>query len=181
MRILIVTPLYPPDIEPSACYARELAERLSINHTVTVLTYGALPEPTPKVTIRGIRKDIPLLMRLIAFTTALFIECSKVDVVFFENGPSVELPVSIISLFFSGPLLIAHEGDIRAQEFRKKSWLRTLLYQRAHRKRTAVLSSTPHSKPEILPFTPKPAKALAEYEQSWKRHLVEIDTLLLNV
>ena len=71
MRILLITPLYPPDIAGTAPYVKELAERLASAHTVTILTYGHIPELVPNVIIHTVEKSSLLPLRIIRFCIKL--------------------------------------------------------------------------------------------------------------
>lgn len=100
MRILIVTALYPPEINATATYCKELAKRLTAkSNKVTVLTYTTLPEELSKVQIIKVNKQFPLPVRLIVFSLKLFLASRKVDIIHVENGSSVGLPVAVMSIF----------------------------------------------------------------------------------
>ena len=60
MKIVLATPLYPPDTEPTALYC-ELAKRLGQekHHQVTIVTYGA-PRTNTWVAIIAVDKNKPL-------------------------------------------------------------------------------------------------------------------------
>ena len=68
MKILIVTPLYPPDIAGHSAYVKELALRLREAHTVTILAYNHIPEKIEGVNIITIQKHLPTLVRLFLCT-----------------------------------------------------------------------------------------------------------------
>ncbi len=106
MRILLVTPLYPPDIKEPAPYVKELANRLSVNHAVTVLAYNHLPEAITGVQIITIEKSDVLLVRLVRFFQALRDLARDADVLYMQNGPSVELPILLLSLFVRKPIYL---------------------------------------------------------------------------
>lgn len=170
MRILIATPLYPPDTAPAARYAKELAERLSKIHEVTVLTYGHLPEELNGVTTLATPKDTPLWNRLLTYTTTLRRLATQVDVVLLLNGPSTELP----ALFISTKTLF-HIADLPAHEYAKTNFFRNWIETQI-RKKSTLLTTTPLTRPEILPFEPYPTDAFTEYETSWDTHLTELNT-----
>ena len=170
MKIVIATPLYPPDIEPTAVYVKELARRLAhIGEEVTVATYGRLPEPIPGVRIIGVDKRAGLLTRLINFRHALNKAAQDADVVYIENGPSVELPVALSS--FRGKIIL-HLGDPAAHAYAQKKFLRGLIEGRVAKRARSVISDSPLIKPEILPFAPAPD--MAPYEASWSEHLGDL-------
>lgn len=173
MRIVICTPLYPPDIEPSACYAQELATRLSREHEIIVLTYGSLPEPTSRVEVHGVSKESPLLVRLVKYFFALKVHARSAGAIIFENGPSVELPILACS-FIARKRFLFHEGDDRARLARTRNWIHMLLHQALRARIHVHLQDTPPLKPEVLPFAPAPVLKYEQYEEAWQNHLTTI-------
>lgn len=168
MRILITTPLYPPDIAPSATYVKELARRLSFEHKVAILAYGHLPEEINSVEIKVVNKRKMLLLRLIKYTIALFSMASKADIIYSENGPSVELPLGIFRLL-KRKALILHIGDKEARKYSEnRSYLRLITRFIGE---SEVVTDTPIKRPEILPFDEVPSAEISRYEESWKKHV----------
>ncbi len=165
MRIVIATPLYPPDIAPQASYVKELAQRLSTQHQVTIVAYGSYPEEVPGVRIVSVSKRQPKPLRLLAFFWALYREAHNTEVLYAENGPSVELPVGLLARLTRLKLLV-HLGDQPAHA--RASRLEQFMTSRA----LSVVSDSPLPRPEILPFTPYPEEALRAYESSWQTHLI---------
>jgi hypothetical protein len=160
MRILIATPLYPPEVAPAAAYAKELARRLSEQHQVMVLAYAHLPEALADVRMISIEKRQPRLARLRAFRRALVREARETDAIIAINGASVELPLIVAR----GPFVLciadaaahAHAG---------------LLERAASARARAVIREIPPPKPEILPLEARPEAALAAWERVWSAHL----------
>jgi len=176
MRVLISTPLYPPDIEPQARYVKELAIRLSDTHEVTLLTYGRIPERIPRVTIHAVPKHIPLVVRLIVYTRALWSMQKSADAIFSENGASVELPLMLVSLLSRVPIVF-HEGDVCAQERNKGDVLFKTIHRLAARG-AKKLTGTPLQKPEVFRHLPFPKTAYAAYADSWQKHILKVNRLL---
>ncbi len=196
MKILVVTPLYPPDIVESASYVKELASRLKETYTVTVLAYNHIPETIPHVRIVSIEKNILLPIRLIKFTYTLLKLLRDTDIVYVQNGPSVELPVFIATLL-TRKRFVMRLGDTTALHHAVtnrlyKFLLRMTLYRAEHIVTHTVssvhanqliplsLKQRVHNvtfseiRPEILPFAPYPDEALTQYETSWKKHITEL-------
>ncbi len=201
MRILIVTPLYPPDIAGSALYVKELATRLSARHSVTILTYGHLPEAIPNVHIVSVEKSQPLLTRLVHFTRACMREQAEADVVLVENGPSVELPLFLTCLSRKANMLF-HLYDETALchattsyqyrlPFLLARWCAThLMVHRESRYSTHLVKKAdsrlttltrPLARPEILPLESYPEAPMADYKKSWENHLAELTTLFTKI
>lgn len=175
MKIALVTPLYPPDVAEPAPFMKDLASRLSKDHSVTVLAYGSIPESLPKVTVRAISKHLPIPLRLLSCTYQILRLLKSCDVLFIESGPSVEVPAAI-ALAFSSKKVIFHLGDARTNARAANS--RGLSY--ARRKLCAlgvVLNTIPESRPEIFPLEAYPSDAMEKYELSWQDFLNEFHRL----
>lgn len=199
MRILLATPLYPPDIAEPAPYVKEAAERLSKDHTVSILAYNHIPEEVTGVRTIAVEKNRPVFIRLYNYIRALYLESKKVDIVYIQNGPSVELPLIIISLLTHTPFVF-RLGDETALCHAVESWgHRILLSLAVRRARITIthekssdyilhLSSIftanvidiprPHNRPEILPFEPYPHAAFSAYTTSWDDHIESLSKIL---
>lgn len=180
MKIVIATPLFPPDIGGAASYVKELARRLAENYEVVVVAYGHLPEEVPGVSVMPINKHYPLLIRLASFFFALRKAAHDADALFIENGPSVELPAGIVSLITAKPIVV-HRGDTAAHERTQHHILLRIIERFILSQARAIIVETPLPRPEILPFKPKPKKEFETYENSWKKHLDLITLKLSNV
>ena len=168
MKIVLATPLYPPDTALPALYIKELARRLSTTHEVSIVAYTHLPEQIPAVRVTAVSKRQPVPIRLLRFAFALLTEAREAEHVYALNGPSVELPLLLVSLFTRTPFTLIL-GDTPAYERSMGSGLyaviHRLLRSRAHR----VIDALPLPRPEVLPFEEPPSTK--EYETSWKEHL----------
>lgn len=170
MKIVLASPLYPPDIAEPAPYVKELAKRLSSGHSVTIVTYGHLPEKVANVSIIVVSKREMLAIRLIAYTMALWRAAKNADVVYAQNGPSVELPIAIVWFFLRRPLVM-HVGDKAAHHYAARRPLRYLIEQLAIKSAQNVITESPLSRPEILPLEEPPTAQLSAYESSWGAHV----------
>ncbi len=195
MRILLVTPLYPPDIAELAPYVKELATRLTPTHTVTVLTYGHLPEMIAGVTINTIEKSSILPIRLFRFLIALKRHAKCTDIIYTQNGPSVELPILLLSFISHIPLYLRIGDRVSLKNSLRNTVLKKLLMHTMRRARTVFIHQSddgadalaetcshiesilrPDSRPEILPFADFPKEACARFEKSWDTHVTELTT-----
>lgn len=176
MKIVVTTPLYPPEIGDPAPYVKELARRLSRDHEVTIVLYGYLPEKIPSVSFVPINKRSPLPIRLFQFTLALIRALRKADILYAENGASVELPAGIIALLMQKPLIL-HVGDKIAQDKAKENFLLRSIHNFARRSARTVINTIPNVRPEILPFAPKPEEEFNDYEKSWDIHINTLEEI----
>ena len=179
MKILIATPIYPPEIGAPASYVKELAKRLVENHEVTIVVYGRLPEKVPGVSFVCINKQKPLLIRLLHFVSVFLKEAKKVDIIYAENGASVELPLSVVSLFVKKPVIF-HIGDKLADEKTKNSQLQKRIKDFVQKRARKVLTGAPPERPEILPFDPVPQSEFDACESSWTKHINTLEDLFKN-
>lgn len=194
MNILIVTPLYPPDIAGAAPYVKELATRLREEHAVTILAYNHIPESIDTVRIIPVQKSTPLFVRLFTFLRVLIHEMRTADVIIVENGPSVELPFFIAHSIVRKKRTIFHVGDATAFHHTEMSrWYRIpfILTRRCadrvlihedtlttpvHASASITVCPKPHTRPEILSFETYPTEAFNAYETSWNAHITLLTT-----
>ncbi len=177
MRIVVASPLYPPDIAAPAPYVKELATRLSTGHEVTLVVYGRLPEPIPGVRIVSVPKDRPAPLRMIHFFFALVSAMRNADRVYVENGSSVELPAALASLM-TGQRFVIHRGDPDAHVRAQKNGVRSFIERFAESRAVSVVEDAPLPRPEIMPLEAPPMESEVAYAASWKRHLEELAPLL---
>jgi len=180
MKIVLATPLYPPDIAEPAPYIKELAKRLSKQHEVTILAYGSYPEKVDGVRIFTVSKRRSRPVRIIQYTLALFIATLRADVVVAENGPSTEVPVGLVARLTKKPLIV-HIGDRdaharAAKDTRLQRFERFVLSQAK-----SVILDMPLPRPEIFPFENFPTSAMSMYESSWDEHLKKLEQQLAYV
>ncbi len=180
MRILIVTPLFPPDTAPAALYAKELASHLT-QHQVHILLYGHLPESVPNCSVTTVSKKASAFVRLLHMTRAVFQEAKKADVLLVQNGASVELPVFLFTLLRKKPIVFM-ESDIPALERTQTSKLNSFVHKQISANATVFSHRTenpwPTTKPIIHPLLPYPETEMQSYAQSWRAHLEKLETLI---
>ena len=176
MKILIATPLYPPDIAEPAPYVKEVAKRLAGSHEVTIVTYGRLPEKVRGARIVAIDKYRPLPIRLIAYTLALWRAARKADIIYAQNGASVELPAGLVALLSRRPLIF-RIGDKVAHEHAAKNSLLRSIERFAMRRARKIQEGAPKKRPVIFPFEETPKTEWDEYNKSWDVHLKELQNI----
>lgn len=200
MRVLIVTPLFPPDIAEPAPYVKELASLLSLNQAVTILAFNHIPEQITGVQIIPIEKSDVLPIRLFRYLQALIRAAHDADMIYVQNGPSVELPVLLFSFFTRIPIYLRLGDEVSLTHAATHSLLGWLLRQTISRARGIIVHTRtsnasaffmknipperihnmerPLSRPEILPFTPFPTEAMSAYETSWSTHIADLSNML---
>ena len=176
MKIVIVSPLYPPDIAQPAPYVKELGSRLSGSHEIVVVTYGSLPELVRGVHIVTVPKHTPLFMRLFSFTRALMREAKDADVIYLQNGASAELPAGIVARLTRTPL-VAHIVDAQAHENAARHPLLGFIEHFAIAPARAIVEDMPMERPEILPLEAYPKEAFLAYEKSWDTHTKKLEQI----
>lgn len=105
MRILILTPLYPPDTGRLAVYLKQLAARLAEHSSLRILTYGEFPEALPHVHVSCVSKRLPLVIRIVAFTLRVWREVGEADVLYLADGASVGFPSILVARLRGIPVL----------------------------------------------------------------------------
>lgn len=173
MKIVIASPFYPPDTEDTAVYTKKLSERLVLLHDVTVVAYSRLPEETNGVKIFFVNKRWPLFFRLIAFTIVLFRVVRKADILYVENGASVELPVGVVAMLTRCPFFI-HIGDTRAKTRVLENFFLKKIRRFVKNRSVCEITDIPFHCPEILPFGLPPTEEQAKYEDSWEDHIKKL-------
>jgi glycosyltransferase involved in cell wall biosynthesis len=200
MRILIATPLFPPDIAGHATYVKELASRFKGTHEITILAYNHIPEHIEGVKILVTEKQLPLPVRVLKYTFMLLQASRRADVVYVQNGASTELPMVLVSPLCSTPFILRLGDDVPLCYAEQSLWHRLLLQSALRAAQVAVFHldtsvcskkifdtpfltekkvdvPRPLPSPEILPFEPYPLAAFEEYEISWLQHLHKLNTL----
>lgn len=168
MRIVVASPLYPPDIADPAPYVKEFAARLSRDgHDITVITYGHLPENVPGVAIMATDKRAPLLLRVARFTAALFRALKKADALYIQSGASAELPALIALALTPAKIDVLFR---RSEEPPHKSFVRRLVRRLVLKRARIVETAKELVRPEIMPLEPYPARAFENYERAWREH-----------
>jgi len=180
MKILILSPLFPPDTAPSAIYVKELATRLS-SHEVSILLYGHLPEKIPGVRLFCIDKRKSILGRAVSFIKKLNGSVRENEIVIIQNGPSVEFP-SLFSLWFTKTPVILMESDISALERTNSQWLQKTIYSMLKKRANLVLSkeniNIPPPKPLIHSLKENSDSEINSYERIWTEHLKKVEEIL---
>jgi len=170
MKIVLATPLYPPEVADEASYVKELAKRLLTTNEVTVAAYAHLPEAIPGVSVIAVDKQQQFLLRLASYARTLLRVVREADVLYVVNGASVELPAALVATVTRVPLVLCIADQSAHERTRSNLLLRTierLVSLQAKR----IITDLPLQRPEIMPLLPYPTEAMAAYEASWSAHI----------
>ncbi len=178
MRILVLTPLFPPDVSAPATYAKELVTRLSREHTVTCLHYGMYPEHAAQTAFVSIKKNVSTFWRVIRYSYALW-QQRKADVVCVLNGPSVELPYLLMSPFLpTKRLYIQSDPEALTNTHVVPRLLTTYASRTAST--TIILETTLRQKPSRHPLDPASQEVVMQYHQMFDQHVQYLYSLCHN-
>lgn len=97
MKIIITTPLYPPEIGDIAIYSEQLAKKLSLLHSVSLITYSNHPLHNSGFNLFYAEKNKNILERLLKYFKILIKETDKNDVIILQTGIGAALPAFIVS------------------------------------------------------------------------------------
>lgn len=111
MKIILTTPLYPPEIGGPATYIKELSERLRDDHEITVVAFASTAEPIPGIKLITVSKKRALPLRLIKFAWVLYRAAKGADVIYAQNAVAAGFPSMIVGKILSIPVVIKFVGD----------------------------------------------------------------------
>ncbi len=111
MRILIATPIYPPEIGGPATYVKELCHHLGQTHDITVIAYTDEDEAFPHTRLISVSKGWPLPLRLFLFFIKLLRVAREHDVIYVQNAMAAGLPVALVSKLTGIPFVLKFVGD----------------------------------------------------------------------
>jgi glycosyltransferase involved in cell wall biosynthesis len=111
MKIVIASPIYPPEIGGPATYTKELAEKLSADHVCTIVAYTNNNQSVPGTTLVAVLKDLSLPMRLGKYFLALMKATKKSDVIYVQNAMAAGLPAVLVGMIQRKPVILKFVGD----------------------------------------------------------------------
>ena len=112
MKILLATPLYPPEMEELAVYSKRFAEEMfAVSHEVSLLAYSDYPELINGVKITVVSKKRKLLFRLFLYTRELYTLSRDCHVIYAQNTLASGLPSVIIGKLRKIPVIIHFSED----------------------------------------------------------------------
>lgn len=111
MKIVLATPVYPPEIGGPATYTKELCERWEDEHDITIVAYANTVEKIPGTKLIAVEKRWPLPVRLALFTWRLFGAAQKADVIYVQNAVAAGLPAALVGTLLHKPVVLKFVGD----------------------------------------------------------------------
>ncbi len=111
MRIIIATPIYPPEIGGPATYTKELCERIAGAHDITVITYTNSADAFPHTHLIPVGKGRPLPVRLAVFFVKLLRASKSADIIYVQNAMAAGLPVALVHVLTGIPFVLKFVGD----------------------------------------------------------------------
>lgn len=111
MKIILATPIYPPEAGGPATYVKELSERLRRDHAITVVALTRNGEAFPGTTFIPVGKNRPLPLRLLSFTLKLFRAAKHADLIYVQNAMAAGLPAIIAGFLRRKPVIVKFVGD----------------------------------------------------------------------
>ncbi len=133
MKIIIATPIYPPEIGGPATYTKELCERLHNEHQITVIAYTDVREAFSGTKLISISKQRPLFIRLIKYFLAVWKASQDADLIYVQNAMAAGLPVALVSIFRGVPFVLKFVGD--------EAWERATQHRLTEKRLEEFLSS----------------------------------------
>ncbi|MEK7641462.1 MAG: glycosyltransferase family 4 protein [Patescibacteria group bacterium] len=111
MKIVIATPIYPPEIGGPATYTKELCERLHGTHDITVVAYTDVGTAFEGTKLMPVSKRKPLPVRLPLYLLTLLKAARGADLVYVQNAMAAGLPTAIVCSVLRTPFVLKFVGD----------------------------------------------------------------------
>lgn len=111
MKIVVATPMYPPEIAEPAPYVKETSRRLSVDHEVTIVAYASTSEKTPGANLITVDKRNPLPIRLLKYTYTLFCASRDAEIIYVQGGTAAGLPAVIVGRLRNIPVVLRFNED----------------------------------------------------------------------
>ncbi|MCX6787269.1 MAG: glycosyltransferase family 4 protein [Candidatus Kaiserbacteria bacterium] len=111
MKIILATPVYPPEIGGPATYTKELAMRLRDKHEIVIVAYASTSEIISGTTLFVASKRRSLPTRLLKFLILLYNASHGADVIYVQNAMAAGLPAAVVSMIRGIPLVLKFVGD----------------------------------------------------------------------
>ncbi|MCU0678148.1 MAG: glycosyltransferase family 4 protein [Candidatus Pacebacteria bacterium] len=112
MKIIIATPIYPPEVGGPATYTVEIEKHLMARgHVVSVLTFSNIDNPLRTAQTTIVDKKLPRYKRIFVFGWQLYRLAKHHDVIYVQNAMAAGLPAVIVGLLTRTPVVLKFVGD----------------------------------------------------------------------
>lgn len=111
MKIILATPVYPPEIGGPATYTKELATRLRDAHEIVIVAYTINLEIIPGTTLFTASKRRPLPLRFLKYIAVLYKASRGADVIYVQNAMVAGLPAVLVGMVRGIPVVLKFVGD----------------------------------------------------------------------
>lgn len=111
MKIILATPIFPPESGGPGIYVTEIARRMKGTHECVIVTYSDSPIQFSEARVVAIPKSLPTFIRWWRFTRALMRELKDADLVYAQNAVAAGFPSVIAGMLARKPVIIKFVGD----------------------------------------------------------------------
>lgn len=111
MKILIATPIYPPEIGGPATYVKELCGHLSSTHDITIVAYTDECDAFPNTKLIAVSKQQSFFIRFPKYIWETWKASQDADVIYVQNAMASGLPVALVSMVRGTPFVLKFVGD----------------------------------------------------------------------
>ena len=111
MKIILATPVYPPEIGGPATYTKELCAHIAGTHNITVVAYTDSSIPFPGTVLVSVSKRERLIIRILKYIRALWVASRGADLIYVQSTMAAGFPVAIVSMFLNVPFVLKFVGD----------------------------------------------------------------------
>lgn len=122
MKIILATPLFPPEIGGPATYVKEICERLSGTYELIVVAYADDAVASPGTKLISVSKKQLLIVRLLKYIFVLWRAARAANLIYSQSAVASGLPTAITAMFRKIPFVVKFVGDEaweRAIQFRQ--------------------------------------------------------------
>lgn len=107
MRLVLATPVYPPELGEPAAYVKELARRLAeVGHDVQLVIFANQWEEVAHVSCVAVSKKQPVVWRFFSYTMALYRASAGAGCIFAYNTVAAGLPARLVGWLRRIPVIV---------------------------------------------------------------------------
>jgi glycosyltransferase involved in cell wall biosynthesis len=112
MQVLIVTPIFPPEIGGPATYVYEVGTRLSPKHDLKIVTFGNQVDKLKGVPVKNIPLTGGPLARQARLFAAIWHQSKKTDLIYAQGPFVVGLAANLVAKLRRKPVVMKFVGDL---------------------------------------------------------------------